>query len=55
MYANPAREHERIELEKARPDLELGVPVARDRKVGHVTRGPYSTGVVQAGSACLAQ
>ncbi len=38
MYANPAREHERIELEKARLDLELGAPVVRDRKVGRVTR-----------------
>jgi hypothetical protein len=40
MYANPAREHERIELEKARLELELGALVVRDRKVGHVTRGP---------------
>ncbi len=55
MYASPAREHERIELEKARLELELGALVVRDRKVGHVTRAPYSTGVVQAGSVCFAQ
>ncbi len=55
MYASPAREHERTELEKARLELELGALVARDCKVGHVTQGPYSTGVVQAGSLCLSQ
>ena len=55
MYANPAREHERIELEKARRVLEQGALVVRDREVGHVTRTRYSTGVVQAGSSCLAQ
>ncbi len=44
-----------VELEKARLELEQGSLVVRDRKVGHVTRPPYSTGVVQAGSACLSQ
>ena len=38
MYASPGREHERIEIEKARLELELGALVVRDRKVGHVTR-----------------
>ena len=40
MYANPAGEDERIELEKARRVLEQGALVVRDRKVGHVTRRP---------------
>ncbi len=43
MYASPAREHERIELEKTRLELEQDALVVRDRKVGHVTGGPYST------------
>ena len=40
MYANSAREHERIELEKARLELEQGALVARDREVGDVEGGP---------------
>ena len=38
MYASPAREHERIELEKVRRVLEQGGFVVRDREVGDVTR-----------------
>ncbi len=40
MYASPAREHERIELEKTRLELEQDALVVRDRKVGQVTRRP---------------
>ncbi len=40
MYANPAREHERIELEKAWLDMEQGTLVVRDREVGDVEGDP---------------